>query len=53
MTCSEAQFREFILDFWALVKTVEVYGLQTENKVKQNVKKNFLKHRATRVKVIR
>ena len=53
MTCSEAQFGGFILDFWALVKTVEVNGLQTENKGEIKYKKNSLKHRATGVKVLR
>ena len=42
-----AQNGEFVLDYEILVKTVEVDGVQIENKLKKNTKKNTLKDRAT------
>ena len=42
-----AQNSEFVLDYGILVKTVEVDGVQIENKMKKNKKKNSLKHWAT------
>ena len=39
----------FRLDFRALVKIVEVDGVQIEIKMKKNKKKNSLKHWATRL----
>ena len=42
-----AQNGEFVLDYEILVKTVEVDGVQIENKLKKNMKKNTLKDRAT------
>ena len=42
-----AQNGEFVLDYGILVKTVEVDGVQIENKLKKNMKKNSLKHWAT------
>ena len=38
---------EFQFGFWGFVKTVEVDGVQIENKLKKNMKKNSLKHWAT------
>ena len=42
-----AQNGEFVLDYEILVKTVEVDGVQIENKLKKNMKNNSLKHWAT------
>ena len=42
-----AQNGEFVLDYGILIKTVEVDGVQIENKLKKNMKKNSLKHWAT------
>ena len=42
-----AQNGEFFLDHGILAKTVEVDGVQIENKLKKNMKKNSLKHWAT------
>ena len=42
-----AQNSEFVLDYGILVKTVEIDGVQAENKMKKNKKKNSLKHWAT------
>ena len=42
-----AQNGEFVLDYEILVKTMEVDGVQIENKLKKNMKKNSLKHWAT------
>ena len=42
-----AQNGEFVLDYEILAKTVEVDGVQIENKLKKNMKKNSLKHWAT------
>ena len=42
-----AQNGEFVLDYGILEKTVEVDGVQIENKLKKNMKKNSLKHWAT------
>ena len=42
-----AQNGEFVLDYGILVKTVEVDGVQIENKMEKNKKKNSLKHWAT------
>ena len=42
-----AQNGEFDLDYGILVKTVEVDGLQTENKLKKNNKRTSLKYQAT------
>ena len=39
-----AQNGEFVLDYGILLKTVEVDGVQIENKLKRNMKKNSLKH---------
>ena len=39
-----AQNCEFVLDYGSLVKIVEVDGVQIENKLKKNMKKNSLKH---------
>ena len=47
MTYSEVQNGEFNLDIGILVKTVRIGGLQAENKMKKNKKKNSLKHWAT------
>ena len=47
MIYSEGQNGEFNLDYGILVKTVEVDGVQIENKMKKTKKKNFLKHWAT------
>ena len=44
MTYSEVENGEFNLDFGILVKTVRIGGLQAENKMKKNKKKNSLKH---------
>ena len=38
---------------WGFVKTVMYGGLQAENKMKKNKKKNSLKHRAIGVEVLR
>ena len=43
---------EFQFGFLGLIKTIVYGGLQTENKMKKNKKKNFLKHRATGVEVL-
>ena len=37
----------WIFRFWDLVKTVGICGLQAENKMKKNKKKNSLNHWAT------
>ena len=42
-----AQNDEFVLDYGILVKIVEVDGVQIENKMEKNKKKNSLKHWAT------
>ena len=42
-----AQNGEFVLDYGILVKTVEVDGVQIENKMEKNKKKNSLKHWTT------
>ena len=42
-----AQNGEFVLEYGILVKTVRIGGLQAENKMKKNNKKNSLKHWAT------
>ena len=42
-----AQNGEFVLDYGMLVKTMEVDGVQNENKLKKNMKKNSLKHWVT------
>ena len=42
-----AQNGEFVLDYGILVKTMRIGGLQAENKMKRNKKKNSLKHWAT------
>ena len=42
-----AQNGEFGLDYEILVKTMEVDGVQIENKLKKIMKKNSLKHWAT------
>ena len=38
---------EFVFYYGILVKTMEVDGVQIENKLKKNMKKNSLKHWAT------
>ena len=38
-----AQNGEFVLDYGILVKIVEVDGVQIENKLKKNMKKNSFK----------
>ena len=47
MIYNEGQNGEFVLDYGILVKTVGVNGVQIENKLKKNMKKNSLKHWAT------
>ena len=47
MIYNEGQNGEFVLDYGILVKTVRIGGLQAENKMKKNKKKNSLKHWAT------
>ena len=42
-----AQKGEFQFGFWGFVKIVRFGRLQTENKLKKNMKKNSLKHWAT------
>ena len=42
-----AQNGEFVLDYGILVKIVEVDGVQIENKLKKNMKKNSFKDWAT------
>ena len=41
---SELKTGEFVLDYGILVNTMEVNGVQIENKLKKNMKKNSLKH---------
>ena len=43
---------EFQFGFLVLIKTIVYGGLQAENKMKKNKKKNSLKHRATGVEVL-
>ena len=38
MIYSEGQNGEFGLDFWVLLKTVRIGGLQAENKIKEKCK---------------
>ena len=53
MICSEGQNGEFGLDLRLLVKTMRIGDLQIENKTESNMKKNSLKHWASKFEILR
>ena len=50
MIYSEGQNDEFVFDYGILVKTVRIGGLQAENKMNKNKKKNSFKQWATHLR---